>query len=164
MSTLRANLTTAVCALCAAFAGVSSAVAQAPGVHIDPGGPAGKEYEIPAAQALDQTGAETPREQAVAPTAGPGGDPPAAGTDPRLFGVGIEQGRAASEPAGESAPPDGARPAAPKPAEDRPSWSSVAGERGGDSPLWLLPAIAVGVLASAGALALALRRGAARPT
>jgi hypothetical protein len=138
------------------------AVAQAPGVHVDPGGPAGKEYEIPAAQALDQTGAQRPGDQTIAPAAGSGGGPPASGADARLFGVGIKPGRNARDRGAESPPRDGGT-APPDRAAAHPSWSQVGGGGGTDSLLWLLPAIAVGVLASSGALALVLRRRAARP-
>jgi hypothetical protein len=149
--------------ICAMYAGTSGAQAQQPGVHIDPGGPAGREYQLPTAGALDQTGAQAPS----APANGTGATgkpaPSAPAGDSRRFGVGVGPAAGAEShgSAGDRAPTsaqDGPSRAAAAPAVKPPSFAQL--ERGGaGSSLWLVPAIAVAVLAAAGGLAVALRCG-----
>jgi len=155
----------AIGAFLASFLTVSPVLAQPSGVHIDPGGPAGKEYDVPATEALDQTEAQAPSDPSVAPGgASGGGGPSAPGTDGRLFGVGIEPpvgalpgGRVIGQSSLSDAPHSarGAPPATR--AGDRPRWSDLVDDNsGGSVPLAVIPIV---VLIAAGALALALRRG-----
>jgi hypothetical protein len=135
------------------------AQAQEPGVHIDPGGPAGREYAIPAVTALDDTGAKPPRGGS-----GATGSTPAAGADNRLFGVGVgEPGATAPRKSsrhgsrgGASRPPAAARPAQHADTASAPSWREVTA--GNASTPWIVPSVALAVLAAAGLLAVALRR------
>ena len=85
------------------------------------------------------------------------------GSDPRLFGVGVgpaddrstgaSQGSTQRQGEQAGSPQEAARQPGATPAR----WDELS-DGGGGSPLWMLSAIAVGVIAGAGALAFALRR------
>jgi hypothetical protein len=152
--------------LCAFFAGSNATAGAQSTNHIDPGGPAGHEYAIPSEDALDQTGAAPPGAGPGAPSgksAGGEGSAAAPGSDPRLFGVGVgpagdgstgaSQGSTQAPGQAAGSPRDTARQPAAEPAR----WAELS-DGGGGAPLWLLSAVALGLIAGAGALAFALRR------
>jgi hypothetical protein len=154
--------------LCASLAGAAgTAGAQAQGIPVNPGGPAGAEYALPAEEALDETGATAPP-PSVGSSGGAGSaSDPEAGN--RLFGVGVTPagGRTGEGPSDASVTPGAARSGAEhgpparategRSAASYPRWGEFD-DAGGGSPAWLLSALAVAVVAGAGALGFALRR------
>jgi hypothetical protein len=99
-----------------------------PGVHLDPGSPAGHEYQIPIPSARSETAGGTP------------GRPGAGGSSPPLFGVGITPAAAgSSSPRSGSASSGGSGKAANAGGGgSRPSHTAAAGAAapggGGDPP------------------------------
>jgi hypothetical protein len=140
--TLRRRLAATGAVLATSFAlSVAHAGAAEPGVTVDHGSPASKEYAIP----LD-----------AARSAGQGGTA-ATATGPPLFGAGISPARAAKERAGSGHRRH--RRAAAAPTADLRGRVNTAGvgPSGSSGMLWTV-LIALGVLGSGAAAGLALRR------
>ena len=141
----------AVPALLALACAAPSAAAVEPGVHVDPKSPAAKEYAIPLEQARAAGGSSRARRTS-------------------RFGAGIEPGSSAAA-AGSSRSRGGERsgggssrgskPRKVRLADARPGVSRPAASTAEDSgsPTLRLVGIALGLVAVAGLIALALRRG-----
>jgi hypothetical protein len=129
-----------------------------PGVHIDPGSPAAKEYVLPLNQARQIGGGSSTSRSASGALFGAGITPPGAGGSSRLgTGAGSAKARGPAAASGSS----GARPAAAQPALSASllhDASSQAGPTGGDGSMLALLAGGVAILAIGGLGGMVLRR------
>jgi hypothetical protein len=153
-----------VLALSCSTAAAQAATGLEPGVHVDPGSPAAKEYALPLNQAR-QTGAGASSSSASSPPLfGAGIKPPAAGGSSHS-GSGSGKGKATGR--GGASGPNGANASAPRftlPSAVLRASSSQASSGGGGSILALLGGgVAILVLGGLGGTILKRSRSATSP-
>jgi hypothetical protein len=133
----------------------SGAAAQEPGVHLDPGSPAGKEYAIPVEQErrIGRSGASSSGDSSPGSTAG---------ASTQLFGSGIRRGRPAS--ATRRAPAArrqiAAHPAPAAATASAPTYLNTVRANGGPTVPLIVGGSAAAVLLLGAALLALMRRGA----
>ena len=143
---MRRLVTAAIASAILAAVPGAPALAQ-PGVHVDPGSPAGKEYALP----LDQARRDAKGES------GPGSSSRTSRSAP-LFGEGIEPADGGSAPGGEKGPGRGGAGGNDRAKPGTAARLTATTDTTGDSPLLVDGGIALAVLVAAGVFALALRR------
>jgi hypothetical protein len=120
-----------------------------PGVHIDPGSPAAKEYALPLDQAR-QTGAEATSSGASETPFGAGIKPPSSGGGGTAHGSGAASHGASQAPRGSPGQSAGASTAQLPPAVQRAVDGQRAGEGGGSLPVLIGGGVAILVLGAFG--------------
>lgn len=117
---MRGSLSAAVAVTALAVAPVASAAnGLEPGVHIDPGSPAGKQYQIPVAAARGEG------------SGGSGGLGSSSGTSAPAFGVGVKPTISSSRTTGTSGASDGKRATVLRRHHAQPGGRGAGGRAGG---------------------------------